>query len=162
MSRLRIEECSLPSLSNLTYGFGRAMLSSGHPVLVVRFHGTAADKDAFDFASAIVMAGLEAWNPWAIILDLRELVYEWGDWMQNVLSAPDRWYESVCPMRAAFTGGKAPEDFPSAVVVSDLNEDGLTSLVRDEMRSDPGAILFQSVDDAGEKLTRLLAGVPLM
>jgi hypothetical protein len=158
----KLEDCALSDLGELRHRFARGALSrSGHPVLLVRLEGTA-DRDVdgiFDHASAIVMAGLEAWGPWALILDLRALAYSWGDRMQNVLGAAQRWYEPLRALRRAFGGEAVGNDFPLAVVVSDLNREGLISLVRDEMHLDPGALLFESVDEAAAALDRQLEGV---
>lgn len=54
---------------------------------------------------------------------------------------------------------RLPERFPLALVTSYLCRDGLTSLVRDEMRMDPAALLFDSLDDAAEALDRSLEGL---
>jgi hypothetical protein len=161
---IRLRSVALAELGDVEPAYALGEVSDGGlPLLVVRLRGAGShqDPDPFDLAAALVMAGLEAWQPWAVILDLREFQYRWGDRMQNVLWAPQRWYEPVHPLRGVFTGGKVPKEFPVAVVVSDLNRDGLESLVRDEMKADPGTWLFESVEAAAAALGERLAGVPL-
>jgi hypothetical protein len=161
---LDLQPCSLSDLGELGHGFARATLPSGHPLLVIRLEGTASNKtDAtFDLAAAIVMAGLEAWQPWALILDLRGLDYSWGDRMQNVLDAAQRWYEPLYPLRRAFGGERLSERFPLALLTSELCRDGLASLLRDEMHLEASALLFESLDEAAVALDLTLEGVTPM
>ncbi len=69
------------------------------------------------------------------IFDFRELEYTWGDQMGCLLDSPTNWNgnENVRPV---------------VVIVSDLNREGLTSLVRDEMWSEPAEWLADSVEQA--------------
>jgi len=73
---------------------------------------------------------------YAVILDLTQLKYEWGDEMAGVL-----FYCSNHPIE---TGLK----IPVAVITSELNAEGLTSLVRDEMHERPEDWLFADLDAA--------------
>lgn len=110
-------------------------------VVVTTFRGeAAATHELLHVFSAIDEAleeVLESEHPAGLILDLRELKYSWGDEMARTLSLPSTWY-----------GG----DFPVVVVTSDLNRAGLTSLVRDEMFSDPNEWLADSEDEAVSQL----------
>jgi hypothetical protein len=163
--KLDLRDCALSDLGKVDYRFAVGELPvTKQPLLAIRFAGVAsnASDGVFALMSAIVMAGLEAWEPWALILDLQGLEYAWGDLMQNVLSAPQRWYEPLYPLRLAFGGDKVPKQFPLAVVVSDLNRDGLVSLVRSEMRGQPADLLRESIDEAAQALDAALAGVPLV
>jgi hypothetical protein len=162
---IALRPVALTDLGALDHAYALGEVSDGRlPLLVVRLSGAAGheDSDPFDLASALVMAGMEAWQPWAVILDLRAFEYRWGDRMQNVLWAPQRWYEPIHPLRAVFTGGTVPKEFPVAVVTSELNREGLESLVRDEMKLAPEKLLHTSIEDAAQALGSLLAGVPLM
>ncbi len=162
---LDLKDCTLSDLGQLDYGYARGSLPlSTHPLLVVRLAGvlTNESNEIFDLAAAIIMAGMEAWQPWALILDLRGLDYSWGDWMQNVLAAAQHWHEPVQPVRNAFGGGLVPKQFPLAVVVSDLNREGLTSLVREQMHREPHDLLYESLEDAVRALDERLVGVPVM
>ncbi|TWU50720.1 hypothetical protein Poly51_40130 [Rubripirellula tenax] len=109
-------------------------------VLVVRFNGVSgfgcANNDDANYMAAMIHAGIVAWDPSAILLDLREMAYEWGDMMANPLCAGFRHYADG-------------SDLPLAVVVSDLNREGLTSLVTDGMHSvDPASVLFETTEAA--------------
>ena len=84
--------------------------------------------------TAIVSAALAAWEPIALIIDLRKMKYEWGDEIDKALCAGDN----------IFIDGS----FPTAIVVSELNREGLTSLLQDEMQQDPNEWLFDSIDHA--------------
>ena len=90
-------------------------------------------------------ANMVAVEPDAVILDLTALKYEWGDEMAGVL-----FYCSNHPIN---TGLK----IPVAVITSELNCEGLTSLVVDEMRECPGDWLFADLNAAVDSLTRRLA-----
>jgi hypothetical protein len=83
--------------------------------------------------TAMIVAGLEAWRPEALILDLRQLRYSWGDEMHDTLAAASGW---------------CGRSFPTAVVASGLNREALTSLVIQEMGGDPRKLLFESIEDA--------------
>jgi hypothetical protein len=163
---LTLLDCALSDLGKMDYGFARAKLPrSQHSLLVVRLKGAASndrsERGVFDYASAVIMAGLEAWKPTTLILDLRELTYAWGDEMVNVLGAADHWYQAVYPLQAAFGGENTPKHFPLAVVVSDANRDGLRSLVSDYMNKDPSLLLFESLEKAARALDDRMKNVLL-
>ena len=63
--------------------------------------------------------------------------------MQDTLTAAERWR---CP------------GFPVAVVVSDLNRKGLTSLVVQEMGADPRRWLFESIEEAALAVDKNVKG----
>ena len=86
---------------------------------------------------AMIAAGVAAWSPDAIVLDLRGLIYAWGANMAEVLTC----------------GGH-----PAVVVVSDLNREGLASLVEQEMFEQPGDWLFESVEEAVSAVDRHVTG----
>jgi hypothetical protein len=160
-----LQPCALSDLGQVKHSYSRGrLLDSKQPVLAIRIEGDAdsPNESVFDLAAAIIMAGLEAWQPWAVVLDLRAFKYSWGDEMQNALSAPQRWYGTVSPVRAAFSGDKLPTEIPLAVIVSELNRDGLASLLREQMHEDPSALLYESIDDAFGALDKRLLGVPLL
>jgi hypothetical protein len=107
-------------------------------VLVVRFTGDcglgSGSDDDCRFMSAMISAGLKVFSPIALVLDLTGLGYEWGDLMSNVLLAGSKYYVIA--------------DLPTAVIASERNREGLTSLVIQEMRSNPTEWLFESLDQA--------------
>lgn len=98
--------------------------------LVVSFVGTIDDTSSYtggySYMHAMIGAGFAACNPATLILDLRELEYESGDSMNRVLD----------------------QRIIAKVVVSDLNRNGLTQLVRSVLFLDPQTVLFESVQDA--------------
>jgi hypothetical protein len=107
-------------------------------ILVVKFSGqcgfgSQSNGDCL-FMEAMVQAGLAAFDASALVLDLSELGYEWGDMMTDVLCAGE--------------GHLADAAFPTAVVVSDKNRAGLTSLVEREMQSNAVGWLFDTIENA--------------
>lgn len=164
---MNLEPCSLANLSSVQCEFAKGSLpASHHPVILIRLIGSAGNEagesGSFDLASAMIMAGLEAWQPWAAILDLRRFGYQWGDEMENVLNAANRWYEPVYPIRGIFAGEHLPKRFPLAVVISDLNREGLTTLVKQRMQIERPSIFYESIDEAASALDLLLTDVPLV
>ena len=134
--------------------------------LVVEFSGecgkgTCNSRTGYaEFMSAIVKAAVEAWKPVALILDLRQLKYEWGDEMNGLFYACDSFQPGPLTLRSIF--GVYPDlaeselskmtkeslSFPTAVIVSELNRTGMTSLVKDEMGKSPDDLLFETLEDA--------------
>lgn len=118
-------QTSLPSPPNLE-------------ILVVRFtgesgFGCANNSDAI-YMEAMVRAGITAFDSVGVILDLREMAYEWGDMMVNPFGAGHQHY--------------VDGDLPIVAVVSDRNRVGLTSLVTDEMQADATNLLFETMETA--------------
>ena len=120
-------------------------------VLVVRFTGSCQIGSACTpnavYMDAMIRAGIAVWSPAAVVLDLRELVYEWGDMMVRPLAAGSDYY--------------VDGDLPLAAIVSDLNREGLTSLVAKEMQADPATLLFASLEDAIQHLDQYYPPVDL-
>lgn len=163
MSHIDWKPRSLRDLSPLRHAyFLGALPSSGNLVLKVSLIGQAGNKreheGAFDAACARIIAGLEAWQPWALVLDLTNFSYEWGDKMQNVLTVARCWYEPSRALRHLFSEG--PESFPVAVVTSADNAEALKSLVDAEHIED--VVLCESEDEAVQILDQMLEGVDPM
>ncbi len=114
-------------------------------VLLATFRGHASNSHESSFRHIkIMMAGnMVAAVPDAIILDFSNLKYEWGDEMADVL-----FYCSNHPIEAC-------QRIPVVVITSELNREGLTSLVRDEMRETPDDWLTNSLEDAISTIERL-------
>ena len=107
-------------------------------ILVVQFSGQSGfgcnnNSDA-TYMAAMIRAGIVVVKPIAVLLDLRDLTYEWGDMMA----------EPFCAGHNHYVRG----DLLLVAVVSDLNRKGLTSLLTDEMATDPKNVLFESLEDA--------------
>lgn len=108
----------------------------------------------------IIKGAMEAWKPVAVVLDLRDLKYEWGDEMSAPLGACGFFAPSEMLLRSIFE--VYPElvhsdlkkleeehwDFPLSVVVSEKNKTGLTSLVTSEIGKKPGTLLFETLEEA--------------
>jgi hypothetical protein len=113
-------------------------------VLVVSFEGlyrpgARGNKDAGDMI-AFIQEGLQAFSPDGLILDFRNLEYDYGDMMDGVLeSAEGTW------------GGRA---LPAVVVTSHLNRSGLTGLVCNVMGDDAAHWLYQRMETALEEIDR--------
>ncbi len=146
--------------------------------LVVEFRGECGqgtqNYDYAGFMSAIIKAAVEAWEPVALIMDLRQLKYRWGDEMTKPFRACAPFQAGSTMLRSIF--GSYPNlvesdlkkitneslAFPMAVVVSELNRTGLTSLVKDELRRElgkemnPSDFLFETLEDALAAVDRRL------
>lgn len=90
---------------------------------------------------AMIRAGIAAFDSVGVILDLREMAYEWGDMM-------------LCPF-AAGSNYYVDSDLPIVAVISDINREGLTSLMIDEANIEPCTVLFDSMDAALARLDLL-------
>lgn len=137
---MQIEPIDLRSGVNVEVSFSKATLASStrFNALIVTVNGTTgigcrsnADASYIEF---MTRAALRLIFPTSLVFDFRDFEYEWGDGMARTLSAGENLY--------------IDDDLPVAIVVSDLCRKGLTSLVRDELFSDPGAWLFDSLDAA--------------
>jgi hypothetical protein len=124
---------SLRDLSAASCEFRTCALPSAKyaQCLVVAFAGAAGNSHehvgTFRYMRAMIAAGIAAWDPVAVVLDLTNLWYEWGDEMGEVL-------------------GTIP--LPVAVVTSQRNRKGLTSLVEAELFQRPRDWLFDTLADA--------------
>ena len=137
---MQLNERKLEELSTLRYHYFTCPFVKYPDVqaLVVSFHGqygygSKGNGDAI-FMTAVIKAGLAAWHTSALILDLREMVYEWGDMIGSAIDAG--------------AGQYIKARFPTAVVISKLNRDGLTTFVEKEMGDEPSHWLFESLEDA--------------
>jgi hypothetical protein len=154
-SLMQMTECSLSDLSSLKCRIFRAPLPAypTYEVLCVSFEGECGigsrSNGDVAFMSAQIAAVRKAWDPWALILDLRELTYEWGDMMSGVFSTP-KIFDLL---------GKHEFSSPLAVVISDRNREGLTSLIREIQNADPAEVLFESLDEAVSSIERQMTPI---
>lgn len=119
------------------------------PTLIVEFSGecgfgSGSNPDAC-YMDAMIAAGFRAWDPSCLILDLRNLRYEWGDRVAAIFAPP----------HDLISTNNEEVEFPLAAVVSNLNRDGLTSLIKDEMDGNPEEVLFESLDDAQARVIEI-------
>ncbi len=134
-----VEEKSLSELSPISYRISlyRDEDALFFQALVVAFRGTyrpgsRGDTDA-DYMRAILRAALSAWQCDALIVDLRELAYVWGDMMSQVM-----------------TIGRAEDPahpLPVVVVLSDLCRPAILTLIRPIGPEAPPNALADSVEE---------------
>lgn len=142
----------IKDLSAIKCEFHKTTMPSFHhlEVLVVKFigecgHGSNNNEDAI-YMSAMIAAGFIACcYPQGLILDLSELKYEWGDMMSEVVWPP---YNLISVSDKEII-------YPFAVVISDLNRTGLTSLVKEEMMEKPNEYLFETFNEALNKVNEM-------
>lgn len=119
------------------------------PTLIIEFSGecgfgSGSNSDAC-YMEGMIAAGFKAWDPSCCILDLRQLKYEWGD-MMTILFAP--------PHDLISTTAEEVE-FPFAAIVSDLNREGFTTLLKQELRRIPERYLVETLGEAVERVTEI-------
>src|SRR5262245_57191729 len=97
----RLQELTLGSLSEIEVSIfsGPSKSADYYDLLVVKFkgkyrYGSSGNPDA-TFMSAMAEAGIVAWGPAGLILDLSELAYEWGDQLEEVFAAGEGHYGDV-------------------------------------------------------------------
>ncbi len=83
------------------------------PVLILQFSGeyrfgSAGNPDAY-FMHAICSVAVIAWEPKAVILDLSELKYEWGDMLELAFNVPSRQPFLDPPLRVVVAGPQCRE-----------------------------------------------------
>jgi len=107
-------------------------------VLVLAFDGQylpgAMGNRNASFMIKTIRNELENWKPYGLILDFRQLEYEYGDMMDGVLQVAEN----------IFLGASCP----TVVVTSKLNRDGLIGLVVSVMGDTVSRWLFNTIDDA--------------
>jgi hypothetical protein len=117
----------------------------GSEALVMKFigtygYGSGGNGDA-RYMVAMTKAAIEYCDPDALIFDLSEFGYEWGDMLEAVLSTGYQlWGE---------------EDVPHAIVVSNLCESAIRSLLSDEMLLDELDFLLRDLKDAVNHVDRI-------
>ncbi|HYV35770.1 MAG TPA: hypothetical protein VE988_08705 [Gemmataceae bacterium] len=85
MTLPQLQERSLSELSKITvrYFLGPSSRKPYLEILVIRYSGKypvgSAGNDDAQYMYAMAKAGVAAFEPWGVIHDLSELVYEWGD-----------------------------------------------------------------------------------
>lgn len=137
---MKLTERKLGELSDLKYKtFICSFPKRTHlKAVVVAFkgeygYGSKGNGDAY-FMTAIIKAALAAWTPSALVIDLRKMSYEWGDLIAMAFAAGEGQYIDA--------------SFPTAVIISERNREGLTSLIREEMFCEPSDWLFDTIEEA--------------
>ena len=150
---MQFSERNLAQLSPLKCSFSACHSpSDSAEILVVKFEGecgigSGSNRDAA-FMAALAMAGVEAWCAPAVIFDLRELRYEWGDELTRLFSVKPQTFHPEYVFDQILSPTLESYEYPIAIVVSDLNRKGLTSLVAQELRKRPEDFLFDTLESA--------------
>ena len=146
---MKLTEQKYADVSDVKVSFFTSRLEchpwENHDDLLVISYKSQSDVNSRDlcFMDAMRLSASVVWRPAAIILDFRELFYKWGDTMEYLFQTP---YPST-ELQKIFEGdSKTP--FPIVAVISDKCRSGMTSLVRQEMASDPSTILFETIEEA--------------
>lgn len=148
---MRITEVRLDDLSKVCCRYFTAeMPELKHRLtLIIEFSGEcgygSGNNGDVDDMQGMIAAGFKAWNPSCLILDLRNLKYQWGDMMIEIFAPP----HDLTSMTQEKVG------YPLAAVASDLNRYGLTSLIMEEMQGNPKDILFETLDDARKRVIEM-------
>lgn len=116
---MNLNESEFSELSNLQYQIFTTQLHGdiGPTALVLKFSGTygygsGGNRDAA-FMRAITLAAISAWDAGAVIFDLRELDYEWGNDIWDVFGD-----SSIPPFTL---------EEPQALIVSDRCRKGFST-----------------------------------
>lgn len=117
MRKLLIED-----LSKLACGYALFNTAEGSDILVVSFqgeygYGSRGNGDG-TFIRAEIMRGLAAFEPSGVVLDFRQMRYEWGNTLLSAIAA----------IRDGELRGGTPH-FPIVIVTSELCHDAIVSLV---------------------------------
>ena len=95
-------------------------------ILVVAFSGVYPDgsrgNEHGHFIANSTLLGLVAFDPWCVILDFRDLRYEWGNTLLGVFDVIERYMRDD-------PGDPPGSPFPVVVVTSDKCRNALLSLV---------------------------------
>ncbi len=107
-------------------------------ILIMRFegecgHGSGSASDC-QFMRALTRAAVLLHRPKALVLDLSRLTFVWGELMWEFLNAGKE--ESA--------DGK----LPTAVVTSDRNRAGLSTMLESDKSEDPQAWLYETMSEA--------------
>lgn len=117
-------------------------------LLCVAFHGVYPDgskgNDHGEFIARSTLTGLTHFEPWGLILDLRELEYRWGNTLLKVFDYVAR-FERPDP---------GEPSFPIVVVTSDKCRDAFLSLVTPTGSTAP-AWHFEDMEAAIEHVAKL-------
>lgn len=136
-------------------------LPSGGVAMIARFSGVCGygcgSANSVGQMEHAIYPAYQKRRPDALILDLCEFAYEWGDNLTEPFgfhSDDDKRDGAVgCPV----------EDlqhlcvFPVVYVISDINRAGLTSLITAELDAEPADLLFETLETAAEAVSRQLA-----
>jgi hypothetical protein len=105
------------------------------------------------FMNAMRLAAVNLWSTDALILDFENLRYSGGDTMEFLFQNP---YPLPSTALQKIFEGDSEKRFPIVAICSSANRAALTTLVRDEMGTDPSKILFSCLGEAAVEVERAL------
>jgi len=118
---IAVTQKRLEDLSDLTYevNIGKSSEVDYCDIMILKFigeyrFGSQGNSDARSMR-AIGEAVLEAWNPRGLLIDLRDLSYEWGDQLEDVFYIGSDKYRD--------------RPFPVAVLVGKNSEEAVRTLI---------------------------------
>lgn len=146
---MQLTERQLNNSSNVRVSFLTGGLPSRHwqnyeELLIVQFYSESpVDWRDMLFMSAMLAAGIRAWQPNAVILDLRKLYYTGGDSMASVVR------ECEDP--------NLGRDVALAVILSDICRPAMVSLFQRETKTSSEVVLCESLEEAVSAIDRALS-----
>ncbi|MCR9201771.1 MAG: hypothetical protein NXI04_24255 [Planctomycetaceae bacterium] len=131
--RVRSVEIGRPDEFECAYGLVESDGADLPPVLVTAFRGTYPNGSRGNahghFISNSTVHGLAAFDPWCLILDFREMTYEWGNTLLSVFDNVNRFMDEK--------DDESEVPFPIVVVTSQKCETAFLSLVTRSGNSPP-------------------------
>lgn len=113
-----VKPCSLSNMSQLqiSYSLMDSKVKPYLEILVIHYQGVYRDGSRGNgdatYMAAMAKAGISAFEPWGVIHDLSDLVYQWGDMLE-----------------AVFSVGPEVKEGPSAILVGPDCEEAVRTLV---------------------------------
>jgi hypothetical protein len=143
MAAPELQERTLGELSqiNVRYFLGPARHKPHLMILVIRYTGKyppgSAGNDDAHYMRAMAKAGVAAFEPWGVIHDLSELIYEWGDRLEIAFVGPEDDANGGELLGAVFGTSNPPLAGQAAVVVDPQCEDAVRTLLLGENSKEP-------------------------
>lgn len=148
----QLEELRLSDLSatiNVAFFRGNSSINSAYDILVVKYSGEypfgSLGNSVARFMFAMGNAGLHAYEPCGVIIDMSELHYEWGDMLEIVFGIG--------------AGQYLDTEFPVATVVGPQCREAVRTLIHGEnskkQLEDIGWV-FDSLELAWEHVDQLI------
>ncbi|MCE5170818.1 hypothetical protein LQV63_16050 [Paenibacillus profundus] len=116
-----LEKVSLHELSRLEHNIylTKSRMCQYNDIMALQFkgnygYGSKGNCDAA-YMKAVATAALSVWEPTALIIDLSELTYEWGDRLEEIFYIGTHQYDDT--------------PFPTALVVGPDCEEGIRTLL---------------------------------
>lgn len=120
---MNIQPVNIQKPEGISCAYGIVEDSSNAEILIVSFAGTYPEGSLGNrhgqYIASSTVHGLAVFDPWGVVLDLRELHYTWGNTLLLAFEYIDRF----------MAGDPGDPRFPVVVVTSDKCRDAFLSLV---------------------------------